>query len=111
MPSKHTVTGSNPVGETKSTRKIKVFTPMWVPLSGTLIFHKGTIMCIERRSDWNYPDGTSYRKDMYFDNDADDEKYDSLEEHQKEKWEEEYEEYCKEEDGENDGEQDDNDDY
>lgn len=68
-------------------------------------------MNIERRSDWNYPDGSSYYKDMYFNNDDDFDKYDSLEEHQKEKWEEEYEEYCEEEDEENDGEQDDNDDY
>ena len=59
-------------------------------------------MIIERRSDWNYPDDYSYRKDMYFDND--DEKYDSFEEHQKEKWEEEYEEYCREEDEEDEEE-------
>lgn len=64
-------------------------------------------MSIERRSDWNYPDGTSYRKDMYFYNDADDDEYDSLEEHQKEKWEEEYEEYCKEEAGEDYNDEDD----
>lgn len=56
-------------------------------------------MNIERRSDWNYPDGSSYYKDMYFNNDDDFDKYDSLEEHKKEKWEEEYEEYCKEEEG------------
>lgn len=64
-------------------------------------------MSIKRRSDWNYPDDYSYRKDMYFDNGADDEKYDSFEEHQKEKWEEEYEEYCKEEDEEDYNDEDD----
>lgn len=54
-------------------------------------------MNVERRSDWNYPDGYSYLKDMYIQDGVDEEDY-SMEEHQKEKWEEEYEEYCESED-------------
>ena len=49
-------------------------------------------MNVERRSDWNYPDDYSYRKDMFIQDGVDEEDY-SMEEHQKEKWEEEYEEY------------------
>lgn len=54
-------------------------------------------MNVKRRSDWNYPDDYSYRKDMYIQDGVDEEDY-SMEDHQKEKWEEEYEEYCESED-------------
>lgn len=64
-------------------------------------------MNVERRSDWNYPDDYSYRKDMFIQDGVDEEDY-SMEEHQKEKWEEEYEEYCESEDKDSEDSEDDN---
>lgn len=56
------------------------------------------MQCIERMSDWNTPDGHSYRSAVYADGDeVDDFSEDEME---KAQWEKEYEEYCEEEDNE-----------
>lgn len=56
------------------------------------------MQCIERMSDWNTPDGHSYRSAAY----ADDDEVDDFSEDEMEKaqWEKEYEEYCEEEEDE-----------
>jgi hypothetical protein len=76
------------------------------PTWGTIILKRfigeSSMQCIERMSDWNTPDGYSYRSASYADDyDVDDFSEDEI---KKDQWEREYEEYCEEEDNEEEDE-------